>query len=73
MSNEGRAPIDRAAVAASDRAKGARRDRRWSASTGLVTALLLVSLVLATPAMAGRLNKIGGTASADRIRWNLRV
>ena len=60
------------AVAASDRAKGALRDRRWSASTGLVTALLLVSLVfslvLATPAIAGRLNKIDGTASADRIR-----
>jgi hypothetical protein len=55
-------------VAASDRAKGALRDRRWSASTGLVTALLLVSLVLATPAIAARLNKIDGTASADRIR-----
>lgn len=59
-------------VAASDSAKGALRDRRWSASAGLVTALLLVSLVfslvLATPAIAGRLNKIDGTANADRIR-----
>ena len=55
-------------VAASDRVKGVLRDRRWSASTGLVTALLLVSLVLATPAIAARLNKIDGTASADRIR-----
>jgi Ca2+-binding RTX toxin-like protein len=60
------------AVAASGRAKRALRDRRWFAYTGLVTALLLVSLVfslvLATAAIAGRLNKIDGTASADRIR-----
>ena len=60
------------AVAAPHRAKGALRDRRWSAYTVLVTALLFVSLVissvLATPAIAGRLNRIDGTASADHIR-----
>ena len=60
------------ALAAPHPAKGALRDRRWSAYTLLVTALLFVSFVissvLATPAIAGRLNRIDGTASADRIR-----
>ena len=60
------------AVAAPDCANGALRKRRFAYAI-LVTALLFVSLlfvslVFATQAIAGRLNEIDGTASADRIR-----
>ena len=40
----------------------------WSSYAVLVTALLVVSLLFAAPAIAGRLNEIDGTANADRIR-----
>jgi Ca2+-binding RTX toxin-like protein len=56
------------AVAAPDGAKGVLRDRRGSAHAVLVTALLFVSLLVAVPAIAGRVNEIDGTARADRIR-----
>jgi Ca2+-binding RTX toxin-like protein len=59
-------------VAAPVCAKGALGDRPPSAHA-VVTALLfgsllLISLLFAAPAIAGRLNEIDGTASADRIR-----
>jgi Ca2+-binding RTX toxin-like protein len=55
------------AVAAREYSKGALRDRQWSAYAVSVS-LLFVSLLFAAPAIAGRLNEIDGTASADRIR-----
>jgi Ca2+-binding RTX toxin-like protein len=56
------------AVAAPDGAKGVLRNRRGSAHAVLLTALLFISLLLAVPAIAGRVNEIDGTASADSIR-----
>ena len=55
------------AVAAREYLKGALRNRQWSAYAVSVS-LLFVSLLFAAPAIAGRLNEIDGTASADRIR-----